>query len=70
MPSKFIIDYSTNKLSKMGNKSNLVDHSKQTKTMEISLSSWELLNSHSKRYHTAEEQPVSYDECIVELCNF
>ncbi|HET7642207.1 MAG TPA: hypothetical protein VFK40_01760 [Nitrososphaeraceae archaeon] len=70
MPGKFLIDYSTNKLSKMGNKSNLVDPTKKTKTMEISLNSWELLNEHGKKFHDAEEYPVSYDTCIQELCSF
>jgi hypothetical protein len=42
----------------------------KTKTMEISLNSFHLLQSHSKKYHSLEEQPISYDMCISELCNF
>jgi len=54
----------------LGNRSKSTDQSKKTKTMEISLSSWELLNEYSKKYHTSEEYPVYYDRCIQELCSF
>ncbi len=39
----------------------------QTKTMIISHASFELLCSHSRKYHN---QPISYDEIIEELCTF
>ena len=40
------------------------------KIMQISLHSFQLLQNHSIEYHTAEDQPISYDQCIQELCNF
>jgi hypothetical protein len=54
-------------INKLINKSDTV---KKTKTMEISIHSFKLLQDHSKKYHSAEEQPVSYDQCIYELCSF
>jgi hypothetical protein len=46
------------------------DTVKNTKTMEISIRSFQLLQDHSRKYHSSEEQPISYDQCIYELCNF
>jgi hypothetical protein len=42
----------------------------KTKAMEISIHSFKLLQDHSRKYHSTEEQPLSYDQCIIELCNF
>ena len=42
----------------------------KTKIMQISLHSFHLLQNHSMEYHAAEDQPISYDQCIQELCIF
>ena len=42
----------------------------KTKTMQISFHSFQLLQNHSMEYHAAEDQPISYDQCLQELCNF
>jgi hypothetical protein len=39
----------------------------KTKIMQISKHSFELLQNHSHKYH---DQPISYNECIEELCTF
>jgi hypothetical protein len=43
------------------------DNNNKTKIMQISLHSFNLLCNHSHKYH---DQPISYDECIEELCTF
>ncbi len=48
----------------------LINKDQKTKTMEISIHSFQLLQDHSRKYHSAADQPVSYDECIIELCNY
>jgi hypothetical protein len=70
--SSISIESPDKKLFKLGKMSNLVedDKSKITKTISISLHSFELLCNHSRKYHTPEEQPISYDQCIEELCTF
>jgi hypothetical protein len=67
-----IEDTANKKFFKLGKMSSLVegDKSKITKTISISLTSWELLQNHSAKYYTLEEQPISYDEIIQEVCNF
>jgi hypothetical protein len=64
-----IEDTANKKFFKLGKMSSLIEE-KITKTISISLTSWELLQNHSSKYHTLEEQPVSYDQCIIELCTF
>ena len=54
-------------INKLINKTETVQ---TTKTMEISIRSFQLLQSHSKNYHSVEDQPISHDQCIYELCNF
>jgi hypothetical protein len=49
---------------------NKTDTVQKTKTMEISSHSFQLLQDHSRKYHSEEDQPVSFDECIYELCTF
>jgi ABC-type phosphate/phosphonate transport system ATPase subunit len=69
--SIIIEDTANEKFFKLGKMSSLIsDKSTMTKTISISLHSFELLQNHSSKYHTLEEQPISYDEIIQEVCNF
>jgi hypothetical protein len=52
---------------KLGKMSNLIQNDNKTKTMQISLHTFELLQKHSRKYNS---QPISYDEIIEELCTF
>jgi hypothetical protein len=54
----------------LGRYVNLTPIKTDQKTMQISLHSFHLLQNHSIEYHSAEDQPISYDQCIQELCNF
>jgi hypothetical protein len=67
-----IEDTANKKFFKLGKMSSLVEGDKSTITKIISISfhSFELLQNHSSKYHTLEEQPISYDQCILELCTF
>jgi hypothetical protein len=51
-------------MSKLINQSN---NNTTTKTMQISLHSFELLQNHSRKFHN---QPMPYDDIIEELCNY